>query len=195
MTRNTGLLIKRRTTLLGAAGLAVAPLAAPHVARAADPLKIGLLLAKTGQDRRPDRISGERLVPGALEQRNKTVVMGQPTELVWLDEPSPQGAVQNMQKLVQENKVCAVLGGALSSNALGEEAKAAELQDTVRLRQRRSDRHHRQELQPLHLPPEHAGRAAAHSWPGGVFKYGKKWYPHHRLRRLGQDILKIFARA
>ena len=62
----------------------------------------------------------------ALEQRNE-MIMGQPAELVWLDEPRPQGATQNMQKLVQENKVCAMLGGALSSNALAEEAKAAEL--------------------------------------------------------------------
>ena len=32
-----------------------------------------------------------------------------------------------MQKLVQENKVCAILGGSLFSNALAEEATAAEL--------------------------------------------------------------------
>ena len=32
-----------------------------------------------------------------------------------------------MQKLVQENKVCAILGGSLSSNALAEEATAAQL--------------------------------------------------------------------
>ena len=125
MTIKTKLLIPRRKALLGAAGLAALPFAAPHVARAADPIKIGLLLAKTGQ------IAGqtEYLANGsilALEQRNNTI-MGQPAELVWLDEPSPQGATQNMQKLVQENKVCAVLGGALSSNALAEEAKAAEL--------------------------------------------------------------------
>ena len=125
MIRNTGRLIKRRTTLLGAAGLAVAPFAAPHIARAADPLKIGLLLAKTGQ------IAGqtEYLANGsflALEQRNKTI-MGQPAELVWLDEPSPQGSQQNMQRLVQENKVVAILGGSLSSNGLAEQATAAQL--------------------------------------------------------------------
>ena len=193
MTRNTGLLIKRRSTLLGAAGLAVAPLAAPHIARAADPIKIGLLLAKTGQ------IAGqtEYLANGsflALEQRNKTI-MGQPAELVWLDEPSPQGAAQNMQKLVQENKVCAVLGGALSSNALAEEAKAARAEDPVRLRQRRGDRHHRQELQPLHLPPEHAGRRAARMLAPYALKYGKKWYHITASYAFGQDILQELARA
>ena len=51
----SGLLIPRRKALLGATALAAAPLAAPHIARAADPIKIGLLLAKTGQiARRPN---------------------------------------------------------------------------------------------------------------------------------------------
>ncbi|MEA2852126.1 MAG: hypothetical protein QOE02_2145, partial [Rhodospirillaceae bacterium] len=49
MAIKTKLLIPRRKALLGAAGLAAVPFAAPHVARAADPLKVGLLLAKTGQ--------------------------------------------------------------------------------------------------------------------------------------------------
>src|SRR5581483_12408581 len=111
MTAKSGLPIPRRKILLGAAGLAVAPIAAPYIARAADPIRIGLLLAKTGQ------IAGqtEYLANGsilALEQRNN-MVMGQPAELVWLDEPTPQAATQNMQKLVEENKVCAVLGGSL----------------------------------------------------------------------------------
>src|SRR5580698_8189650 len=188
MTRNTGLLIKRRTTLLGAAGLAVAPLAAPHIARAADPIKIGLLLAKTGQ------IAGqtEYLANGsflALEQRNN-MIMGQPAELVWLDEPSPQGATQNMQKLVQENKVCAVLGGALSSNALAEEAKAAELKIpfvcdnaaatdiTGKLCNRYTFR--------LNTPVAVQSRMLAPY----ALRYGKKWYHITASYAFGQDILK-----
>ncbi|HQT79000.1 MAG TPA: ABC transporter substrate-binding protein, partial [Rhodopila sp.] len=102
-----------------------APLAMPHVARAAEPIRIGLLLAKTGQ------IAGqtEYLANGsylALQERNNEI-MGRPAELVWLDKPTPQAATQNMQKLVQENRVCAILGGSLSSNALAEEATAAQL--------------------------------------------------------------------
>ena len=126
MTSGTsGLLIPRRKALLGATALAAAPLAAPHIARAADPIKIGLLLAKTGQI----AAQTEYLANGsflALQERNN-MIMGQPAELVWLDEPTPQAATQNMQKLVQENKVSAILGGSLSSNALAEEATAAQL--------------------------------------------------------------------
>jgi branched-chain amino acid transport system substrate-binding protein len=121
----TGLLIPRRKALVGAAVVAAGPLAAPFVARAADPIRIGLLLAKTGQI----AAQTEYLANGsflALEERNN-MIMGRPAELVWLDEPSPQAATQNMQKLVQENKVVAVLGGSLSSNALAEEATAEQL--------------------------------------------------------------------
>ena len=86
----------RRRVLAGAAGIAAAPLARPFIAdaAAAEPIKIGLLLAKTGQI----APQTEYLAQGtylALEQRNNQV-MGRPTELVWLDEPSPQDATQNM---------------------------------------------------------------------------------------------------
>src|ERR1700691_4837237 len=115
-------LVSRRDTILGSATLSM-----PFItgAAAADPIRIGLLLAKTGQI----APQTEYLAQGtylALEERNN-MIGGRPAELVWLDEPSPQAATQNMQKLVQENKVCAILGGSLSSNALAEEATAAEL--------------------------------------------------------------------
>ena len=117
----SGVVLPRRKLLMGASALAAAPLAMPHIARAADPLRIGVLLAKTGNI----ASQTEYLANGtflALEERKNTV-MGQPCELVWLDEPSPQAATQNMQKLVEENKVCAILGGSLSSNALAEEVR------------------------------------------------------------------------
>ena len=48
--RNSGLVVPRRRALLGAAAIAAAPLAKPFIsnAAAADTIKIGLLLAKTG---------------------------------------------------------------------------------------------------------------------------------------------------
>ena len=60
----TGLLLPRRRALGGAAALVVAPLAAPRIARAVAPIRIGLLLAKTGADRSSNRISRQRHVPG-----------------------------------------------------------------------------------------------------------------------------------
>ena len=130
--RTPALPVSRRHALLGSAALATAPaitgaLGLPFIRRAAaaDPIRVGLLLAKTGQI----APQTEYLAQGsylALEERNN-MIGGRSVELVWLDEPSPQAATQNMQKLVQENKVCAILGGSLSSNALAEEATAAEL--------------------------------------------------------------------
>jgi len=188
MTGKTGLSISRRATVLGAASLAIAPLGAPRIVRAAEPLKIGLLLAKTGQ------IAGqtEYLANGsmlALEQRNN-MIMGQPAELVWLDEPSPQGATQNMQKLVQENKVCAVLGGALSSNALAEEAKAAELKipfvcDNAAATDITGKNCNRYTFR-LNTPVAVQQRMLAPY----ALKYGKKWYHITSSYAFGQDILK-----
>ena len=139
--------ITRRQMLSGTGGLAASaalPMPFIHRARAEGPIRIGLLLAKTG-DIAPQT---DYLAKGsylALEERGNKI-MGQPAELVWYDEPSPQGAQQNMQKLVQEEKVCAILGGSLSSDALAEEATAPQLKIPDGDRQRRGDRNHRQEL-------------------------------------------------
>ncbi len=186
--RHSGLVLSRRKLLLGASALAAAPIAAPYVARAADPIKIGLLLAKTGQ------IAGqtEYLANGsilALEQRNN-MIMGQPAELIWLDEPTPQAATQNMQKLVEENKVCAVLGGSLSSNALAEQAKAAELKipfvcDNAAATEISGKNCNRYTFR-LNTPVAVQCRMLAPY----ALNYGKKWYHITASFAFGQDILK-----
>ena len=158
---------------------AAAPLAAPFVARAADPIRIGLLLAKTGQI----AAQTEYLANGsflALEERNN-MIMGQPAELVWLDEPSPQAATQNMQKLVQENKVVAILGGSLSSNALAEEATAAQLKipfvcDNAAATEISGKNCNRYTFR-LNTPVAVQCRMLAPF----ALTYGKKWYHHHRI--------------
>jgi branched-chain amino acid transport system substrate-binding protein len=192
MTEQTTLLVPRRRLLTGAASLAAigaaAPLAMPHVARAADPIRVGLLLAKTGQ------IAGqtEYLANGsflALEQRNN-MIMGRPAELVWLDEPTPQAATQNMQKLVQENKVCAVLGGSLSSNALAEEATAAQLKvpficDNAAATEITGKNCNRYTFR-LNTPVAVQMRMLAPY----ALSYGKKWYNLTASYAFGQDILR-----
>jgi branched-chain amino acid transport system substrate-binding protein len=189
----TGLLIPRRKALSGAATLAVAPLiaaplAAPFVARAADPVRVGLLLAKTGQI----AAQTEYLANGsflALEQRNN-MIMGQPAELVWLDEPSPQAATQNMQKLVQENKVAAILGGSLSSNALAEEATAAQLKipfvcDNAAATEISGKNCNRYTFR-LNTPVAVQQRMLAPY----ALSYGKRWYHITASFAFGQDILR-----
>jgi len=121
--------IGRRGLLLGGASVAATQIAMPYIgnAAAAEPIKIGMIWAKTGQivDQAEYLAQGGIL---ALEQRSNTL-LGRPVELVWLDEPNPQGAQGNAQRLVDEHKVCAIVGGALSSFALAESAvcKAAKI--------------------------------------------------------------------
>jgi branched-chain amino acid transport system substrate-binding protein len=179
------MLLPRRQVLIGSAATA---LAAPYVARAADPIKIGLLLAKTGQI----AAQTEYLANGtflAMELRNNTI-MGQPAELVWLDEPTPQAATQNMMKLVQENKVSAILGGSLSSNALAEEATAAQLKipfvcDNAAATEISGKNCNRYTFR-LNTPVAVQSRMLAPF----ALTYGKKWYHITASYAFGQDILK-----
>jgi branched-chain amino acid transport system substrate-binding protein len=108
----------RRRALIGSA------LALPFVRRAAaaEPIRIGMVLAKQG----PISIQARDLARGgffALAQQNNTI-LGRPAEIVWLDEANPQMAQQNAEKLVTEQKVVALIGGSLSSYALAIEAYA-----------------------------------------------------------------------
>lgn len=117
------LAIRRRELLLGGASM-TAGLAMPYIgnAAAAEPIKIGMIWAKTGSI--VDQ--GEYLAQGsmlALEQRNG-MLLGRPAEIVWLDEPNPQGAQQSAERLVGEHKVAGIVGGALSSFALAISAVA-----------------------------------------------------------------------
>lgn len=80
------------------------------------PIRIGLIYSKQG----PGASIGQFLQRGsqlAAEQAGMKV-LGRPIDLIWLDEPDPQGSQQNMQRLIEENKVVAVVGGNYSSAAL-----------------------------------------------------------------------------
>lgn len=81
-----------------------------------DPVVIGLLYSKQG----PGASIGEFLERGSeiAVQQAGGKVLGRPVKLVWLDEANPQVSQQNMQKLIDEDKVVAVVGGNYSSSAL-----------------------------------------------------------------------------
>lgn len=192
MDRRSAFRVTRRQALLGAATLCASPLAMPFIrnAAAAEPIKIGLLLAKTGDI----AAQTEYLANGtylALEERGN-MIMGRPAELVWYDEPSPQGSQQNMQKLVQEAKVCAILGGSLSSNALAEQATAAQLKipfvcDNAAATAMNGANCNRYTFR-LNTPV--ATQAAM--FAPFIMGYGKKWYFLTAAYAFGQDIAKSF---
>jgi len=85
-------------------------------AQASEPVRIGTIYPKQG----PGASIGLSLQRGselAIEQAGGKV-LGRPIALTWLDAPNPQIAQQNMQRLIDENKVVAVVGGNYSSNTL-----------------------------------------------------------------------------
>ena len=102
--------------LAGVAALSAFGWSGAANAQSSDPIRIGLIYSKQG----PGAAIGQYLQRGselAVEQAGQKV-LGRPIELVWLDEPNPQVSQQNMQRLVDENKVVAVVGGNYSSSAL-----------------------------------------------------------------------------
>jgi branched-chain amino acid transport system substrate-binding protein len=186
--------LTRRRVLAGAAvlgaGAALPAPFAPRARAAADTIRIGLLLAKTG-DIAPQT---EYLAQGtylALAQRGNRI-MGRPAELVWYDEPSPQGAQQNMQKLVQEEKVAAILGGSLSSDGLAEEATAPRLKipmliDNAAATAITGSNCNRYTFR-LNTPVAVQARMFAPF----IMGYGKRWYFLTASYAFGQDINHAF---
>ncbi|WP_213301708.1 ABC transporter substrate-binding protein [Paraburkholderia sacchari] len=111
-----------RRAWLATAGKALAGgaavLAAPAYVRAQgeQPLKLGLLMAKQGVWTEQGEViaNGVKL---ALDQAGNQA-RGRRVDLVWYDEPNPQSAQQNMQKLVEQDKAIAVIGGTNSGTSL-----------------------------------------------------------------------------
>lgn len=106
----------RRTFLKGAATAATLPAFYIGTAAAQQPVKIGMVIAKQG----PFAHQGGDLAKGVQIAFSEAAsrVLGRPAELVWLDEANPQGAVQSITKLIEEEKVIAVLGGTSSATSL-----------------------------------------------------------------------------
>lgn len=107
-----------RSIVAGLAATAMTTLIMVGAARgqADEPVRIGMIYSKQG----PGSSIGQFLQRGselAVEQAGGKV-LGRKIEITWLDESDPQGSQQNMQRLVDENKVVAVVGGNYSSNAL-----------------------------------------------------------------------------
>ena len=99
-----------------AAMLEAAAMAPGASAQDAGPVKIGLIYSKQG----PGASSGQFLQRGSelAAQQTGMKVLGRPIELIWLDEAGPEGSQQNMQRLIDENKVVAIVGGNYSNSAL-----------------------------------------------------------------------------
>ncbi len=103
--------VTRRGLALGT----VAVLAAPHVARAADPIKIGCVFPSTG----PAAEAGKLQLNGAklaLEDVNQKGVLGRPFELVIEDDQTTNpGAVLAFSRLASQAEIPAFIGSIRST--------------------------------------------------------------------------------
>ena len=186
--------LRRRSLLLGASGIAAAAtLGRPYIANAAagEPIKIGMIWAKTGQI----VAQAEYLAQGgyiALEQRNN-MINGRPVEIVWLDEPNPQTAQQNAERLVSEHKVAGIVGGALSSFALAISSVALKTKTpyvapNAAASEITGSACNRYTFRLNPPAPVHTNVLAPY-----CETYGKKWYLMTAAYAFGQDIKRSFT--
>lgn len=187
------LMTGRRRLLGAAAGAATAStLAMPHIARAVEPIRIGLLQAKEGSI----AVQAQYLQQGtflALEQLNNEL-LGRPAEIVWDDEPSAQGAGQNALQLIQQNKVVALLGGSLSSDALAEEAVAGQHKIPFVINNAAAEEITGAKCNPYTFrlqPPVPVQAAAMLPYLQSI---GKRWYFITSSYAFGQDIASSFKK-
>jgi branched-chain amino acid transport system substrate-binding protein len=85
-------------------------------AAAQEPIKIGVLLPKSGTY----TVQGENGHNGAMlaVQDFGGKVLGRPVQLIWEDESNPKDSVQRMQKMIEVDKVVAIDGGINSGDIL-----------------------------------------------------------------------------
>ena len=183
-----------RRTLLTAAGAAgaTAGLGMPFIRRAEaeGPIRIGVLLAKTGSIAAQAQYLWYGTQLAAAERGHK--INGRPLELVWYDEPSTQGAQQNFHKLVQEEKVVAVVGGTLSSYALAEEAVAQQLKIPYCCDNAAATEITGKNCNSFTFRLNTPVKVQADMFAPFLMGYGKKWYFLTASYAFGQDIAKSF---
>ena len=95
----------------------------------------------------------------ALEERGNKI-MGQPAELIWLENLRPRARSRTCRSWSRRTRWLPFSAARCQLQRPGRAGDRGATEDPVRLRQRRRHRHKRQELQPLHIPAEHAGRGA-----------------------------------
>ncbi|MGB6007160.1 ABC transporter substrate-binding protein [Castellaniella sp.] len=122
----------RREVLKTAGGAMVgglASLAVPGIVRAqsqSGPLRLGIVFAKQGVWTEQSKQLADGVTLALKRKGNQ--ILGRDIELLWYDEPNPQGAQQNISKLMYQDKVFAVVGGSNSGTALAMSSVAARAQ-------------------------------------------------------------------
>jgi branched-chain amino acid transport system substrate-binding protein len=101
---------------IGVAFLAVVGLSRWAAAQSAEPVRVGIMLPKSGTY----AVQGSNGHNGAMLAVDDFggKVLGRPIQVFWEDEVSPQASVQGIRKMIHEDKVVAVDGGINSGDVL-----------------------------------------------------------------------------
>ncbi|MGI4813462.1 MAG: ABC transporter substrate-binding protein [Janthinobacterium lividum] len=164
-----------------------------NIGRAAadEPLKIGMVLAKQG----PFALLGVDLATGvqmAFEQAGKKV-LGRPAELIWLDESSPQTASQNIAKLIDEDKVIAVIGGSGSATSLAMGAVALRSRVPFISINAAAREVTGKDCNPFMFRTAATVPVYAHAMAPYLLAMGKRWHFISGAFAFGDDVVKTFS--
>ncbi|MGD0972708.1 MAG: ABC transporter substrate-binding protein [Candidatus Korobacteraceae bacterium] len=107
---------KRALFLIALALLLFVGLSSWAAAQSNEPIKIGVLLPKSGTY----TVQGENGHNGAMlaVEDFGGKVLGRPVQVIWEDESTPQASVQRMRKMIEVDKVVAIDGGISSGDIL-----------------------------------------------------------------------------
>lgn len=154
------------------------------------PIRIGFVMAKQGAlaEHGKHHNQGTML---ALEQAGNKV-RDLPVEVIWLDEPTPQDAQQNMQRLIDEQGVVAVLGGgnsatALAMSAVAQQNKVPFIATNAAATDLTGSKCHRYTFR-VQLPVNPQVRAISTE----LEQRGTNWYYMAASYAFGQDIVNSF---
>ncbi|UWU19325.1 ABC transporter substrate-binding protein (plasmid) [Rhizobium sullae] len=177
--------------LVGSAALA-SIMAASGTARAEDPIRIGFVMPKQGAQAEHGKFHYQGTMQ-ALKEINSTV-RGRQIEVIWLDEPTPQDAQQNTQRLIDEQKVVAVVGGgnsatALAISAVAQQNKVPFIATNAAATDLTGAKCHRYAFR-VQLPVVPQVRAIV----GELNNRGKNWYYMAASYAFGKDIVKSFQK-
>jgi branched-chain amino acid transport system substrate-binding protein len=170
------------------AGASAFSVAAPGILRAqsADAAKIGLVFAKQGVW----TAQGELLATGAQMALDEVggQLLGRKINLVWYDEPNPQSAQQNMQKLIDEDKAIAVVGGTNSGTSLAMASVAARSKVPYIAPNAAAREITGKDCNPYTFRTLTTTLVASRALAPSLLDIGKKWYFLTASYAFGQDI-------
>ena len=191
MTLKTRAGLQRRQ-LIAAAGAAIVPAAWVGNARAQQALKIGMVIAKQG----PFAQQGADLAQGAqiAFEEAGSKALGRPTELIWMDEANPQGAVQNITKLIEEQKVLTVLGGTNSATTLAMGAVALRGKTSFISVNGAAREIPGKDCNPFMFRSQPSVPVFAQAMAPHMLAIGKRWYFIAGSFAFGEDVISTYTR-